>query len=65
MEFDATVLGQNYRFSFINDNSVLVSGKNVEYILYKKKVWLCADEIAMRLLEQFGKVLNERLTPVH
>ena len=34
-------------------------------ILYKKKVWLCADEIAMRLLEQFGKVLNERLTPVH
>lgn len=59
MEFEATVLGQNYHFTFLNENSVLVSGRNIEYILYKKNEWRCADEITRHLLIQFGKVINE------
>lgn len=59
MEFQATVLGQNYLFTYLNENTVLVSGKNVEYILYKKNEWRCADEITRHLLMQFGKVINE------
>jgi hypothetical protein len=65
MEFEATVLGQTYRFSLLNPTSVWISGKNVEYILYKTKEWRCADDISHHLLQQFGQVIEQQLQLAH
>lgn len=59
MEFDAEVQGENYHFTYINDSSVLVSGRNAEYILYKNNTWRCADEVPRHTLEELGDVIDE------
>ena len=59
MEFVGTVLGAVYQFSVLNDNSVLVTGNNQEYILYKNKTWQCADEITSRLLNELADIIEE------
>ena len=61
MEFSASVQGQQYQFYFINKTSFLISGNNAEYILYKKKVWHCADDIIHQLLIEFGEVIEEHM----
>jgi hypothetical protein len=61
MEFEAAVSGTNYTFSFINDTSVLISGENAEYILYKIKQWHCADEISESLLEDLSAAIDNFL----
>ena len=61
MEFEATLLGTTYTFCFITNSSVLISGNNGEYILYKNQQWQCADQIAEKLLKSFGSVLDNYL----
>lgn len=65
MEFEAAVHGENYRFSFLNDTSVLVSCRYGEYILYKAKIWRCADDLPRTLVELLGEVIEERLPVFH
>jgi hypothetical protein len=64
MEFDAEVRGEYYHFTSINNDSVLVSGRSREYILYKNKTWRCADELPMHTLEELGEIIDE-YTHVH
>jgi hypothetical protein len=60
MEFEAFVSGEPYRFSSLNQQTVLISGPRSEYILYKRAgQWLCADEIRKDLLKELSDVLNE------
>jgi hypothetical protein len=61
MEFEATVQNTSYTFNFINNSSVLISGNNSEYILYKKKQWHCADIISEKLLKSLGNAIEEHL----
>jgi hypothetical protein len=61
MEFKAVVRGEDYRFSFLNNTSVLVSGPRGEYILYKNKRWLCADDLSSEIVEELGEVIDEHL----
>lgn len=65
MEFDAEVRGERYHFSPINNSSVLVSGRNAEYILYKNNVWKCADELAKDTVEELGEIIEERMQILH
>jgi hypothetical protein len=48
-----------YSFYFIKNTMVLVSSSQVEYILYKKKEWHCADEIPKALLSMLGSAIEE------
>ena len=59
MEFDAMVNGERYQFSFINQKSVLVSGRSGEFILYKQSDWFCADDISPTLLRIFRQVIAQ------
>jgi hypothetical protein len=59
MNFEAMVNGELYSFYFIKNTMVLVSSSQVEYILYKKKEWHCADEIPKALLSMLGSVIEE------
>jgi hypothetical protein len=61
MEFEAVVRGEDYRFSLLNNSSVLVSGQQGEYILYKNKRWRCADDIPSEMIEELGEVIEEHL----
>jgi hypothetical protein len=61
MEFEAAVRGEDYRFSFLNNTSVLVSGRQGEYILYKSKTWRCADDLPTEIVEEFGDIIDQRL----
>ena len=61
MEFDATIQGVHYNFNFINSTSVLISGHNAEYILYKTKQWQCADVIKPALLKSLGNAIEDHL----
>lgn len=61
MEFDAEVRGEHYHFSPINNSSVLVSGRNAEYILYKNSSWKCADELPRHTVEELGEIIDERM----
>jgi hypothetical protein len=61
MEFEAAVRGKEYRFSFLNNTSVLVSSRHDEYILYKNKKWQCADDLPIEMVEEFGDVIDEHL----
>jgi hypothetical protein len=61
MEFEATVQNTSYTFNFINNTSVLISGNNAEYILYKTKQWHCADIISEKLLKNLGNAIEEHL----
>lgn len=61
MEFDATIQGNQYKFYFINPQSVLISGADAEYILYKGKQWQCADEITESLLCSLGQTIDQFL----
>jgi hypothetical protein len=61
MEFDAEVRGEYYHFTSINGNSILVSGRNGEYILYKNKIWRCADELPAYTLEELGEIIDEHI----
>jgi hypothetical protein len=61
MEFEVPVLGENYRFSLLNNASVLVSCRYGEYILYKTKGWRCADDLPRTLVEELGEVIDEYL----
>lgn len=65
MEFEAAVRGEDYRFSFLNNNSVLVSGRQGEYILYKNKTWRCADDLPKNMIQEFGDVIDEHLQVMH
>jgi hypothetical protein len=58
MEFVAAVRGEDYRFSFLNNNSVLVTGRRGEYILYKNKTWRCADDIPREIVEELGEMIE-------
>lgn len=58
MEFAALVWGEEYRFSFLNNNSVLVSGRQGDYILYKAEIWRCADEVSPDMVEELGEVID-------
>jgi hypothetical protein len=61
MEFEVPVLGENYRFSLLNNSSVLVSCRYGEYILYKTKGWRCADDLPRTLVKELGEVIDEYL----
>lgn len=61
MEFDAEVRGEHYHFTPINNNSVLVSGNNAEYILYKTTNWRCADELPRQTVKELGEAIDEHL----
>jgi hypothetical protein len=61
MEFKASVHGENYQFSLLNNSSVLVSSKQGEYILYKNKTWRCADDLPRAIVEELGEVIDEYL----
>ena len=61
MEFEAAVHGENYRFSILNDTSVLVSCRHGEYILYKTRNWRCADDLPRPLVEELGEVIEGHL----
>ena len=61
MDFEAAVRGEDYRFSFLNHTSVLVSGRQGEYILYKNKIWRCADDLSSERIEEFGDIIDEYL----
>jgi hypothetical protein len=61
MEFEAAVRGEEYRFSFLNNTSVLVSGRQGEYILYKSKTWRCADDLPTEIVEELGEIIEERI----
>jgi hypothetical protein len=61
MDFEATVQNTIYTFYFINSTSVLISGNNAEYILYKNKQWQCADIISEKLLKSLGNAIEEHL----
>jgi competence transcription factor ComK len=61
MEFEATIQNTSYTFNFINNTSVLISGNNAEYILYKNKQWHCADIINEKLLKNLGNAIEEHL----
>jgi hypothetical protein len=39
----------------------LVSGRNGEYILYKNKIWRCADELPAYTLEELGEIIDEHI----
>ena len=61
MEFDTTVLGEHYSVSFLDQTSVLVSGREREYILYKTKDWKCADNISIELVSLLGEAIERHL----
>lgn len=61
MEFAAFVKGEEYRFSFLNNNSVLVSCKHGDYILYKNQTWRCADNVSAHMVEELGDAIDEHL----
>jgi hypothetical protein len=61
MEFDAVVLDEPFHFAFLNATTVLVSGTQQEYILYKNGGWRCADEIPPSLMQAFSLVLDNRV----
>ena len=65
MEFDAEVRGERYHFSPINNSSVLVSGRNAEYILYKNNVWKSADELPRDTVKELGEIIDERMQVLH
>lgn len=65
MEFDAEIHGENYHFTSINSSSVLVSGRNAEYILYKSRTWRCADELPKQTVEELGEVIDEYFQSPH
>ena len=58
MKFCATVMGNSYTFEFINNSSVLVSGNNTEYILFKSRNWQCADQVEKKLLKNLGEAID-------
>ena len=58
MDFAAGVRREEYRSSFLNNSSVLVSGRQGDYILYKNRVWRCADDISTKVVEELGKVID-------
>jgi hypothetical protein len=62
MEFDAQIKGNSYQFFFINSTTVLISGSDGEYILYKNKLWHCADEIPEHLMRDFSITLDRHLS---
>lgn len=59
MEFEASYQQEKYQFSFLDHRTVLVSGRQVEYILYKKKDWHCADEMTLPLLKWLNEVIEK------
>ena len=61
MEFEAAVRGEDFRFSFLNTTSVLVSGRQGEYILYKNSAWRCADDLPDKMVEELGEIIEEHL----
>lgn len=65
MEFDAEVRGERYHFCPINNSSVLVSGRDAEYILYKNNVWKCADELPRDTVQELGEIIDERMQVLH
>lgn len=65
MEFKAVVSGVLYNFSVLGNRCVLVSGGNAEYILYKTKLWLCADDVNPDLVEMLGEVIDKQMEAVH
>ena len=65
MEFTAVVRGENYRFSFLNNRSVLVSAKQSEYILYKNKRWQCADDLSRDVIAELGEVIDAHWNADH
>lgn len=65
MEFDAIVFGQPYTFSPLTKDSYLISGSQAEYILYKRDIWRCADEITLELLQKLGAAIEARMQPAH
>jgi hypothetical protein len=58
MEFAADIRGENYRFSFLNSYSVLVSSHRGEYILYKNQRWRCADDVPREMIEELGEIID-------
>jgi hypothetical protein len=60
MQFTETVSGETYTFYFINATTVLVTGAKNEYILYKSKKWMCADDIASELLKGLSDAIDHR-----
>lgn len=65
MEFTAFVRGENYRFSFLDSSSVLVSAKQSEYILYKNKMWQCADDLSRDVIAELGEVIDKHSNADH
>lgn len=61
MEFDSELLGEHYHFTSINSNSILVSGRDAEYILYKNRTWRCADELSREIVEELGEIIDEHM----
>jgi|GraSoiStandDraft_50_1057286.scaffolds.fasta_scaffold1136926_1 hypothetical protein len=60
MEFSALVKNELFTFNPINDNTIMVSGKDNSYILYKTSKWNCADDIPAVLLRRLGEIIEEQ-----
>lgn len=59
MEFVTLINQTSFTFSYIDPTTVLVSGADCEYILYKRKFWHCADEIPEVLLKAMAQALDQ------
>jgi hypothetical protein len=60
MEFNELIEGEKYQFSKIGNQIFLISSRNNEYILYKKKEWTCAEEVPEDLLENLAAAIEKR-----
>ena len=60
MEFFEWIHGENFQFSKIGNQQFLISSENKEYIIYKKKDWVCAEEVPEELLENLGAAIDKR-----
>ena len=65
MEFEAEINGEGYRFTPLNNSSVLVSGNRGEYILYKHQTWRCADDLPREMVTEFGQIIDEHFQISH
>lgn len=65
MEFEVSLKGDSYRFSFLDGTTVLVTGRGGEYILYKTKVWRCADDLPVAVIRELGEIIEEHMAVSH
>lgn len=62
MEFTEKIEDENFIFTKISENNLLVTGNSSAYIIYRSGTkWRCADEIPPVLLKKIGEVIDRHL----